>query len=75
MPNLKRRPRARDTPKHAGAGGDTKTRTQLTYRQRVEIQTLRTYSGWSYSQIADTLKIPRSTVRKVLDTPSATEKS
>jgi hypothetical protein len=30
MPNLKRRPRARDAPKHAGAsaGGDTATQTQ-----------------------------------------------
>jgi transposase len=74
MPNLKRRPRVRDAPKHAGADGDTKTRTQLTFRQRIEIQTLHSHSGLSYSQIADKLKIPRSTVRKVIFTPSTPKK-
>ncbi|KAF1967760.1 hypothetical protein BU23DRAFT_375150, partial [Bimuria novae-zelandiae CBS 107.79] len=39
---------------------------RLSYRQRVEILTLRTYAGWGYTRISTSLQIPRSTVRRTI---------
>ncbi|RMZ68330.1 hypothetical protein GMOD_00009942 [Pyrenophora seminiperda CCB06] len=46
----------------------------LTYRQRIEILTLRNYAGWSYTQISNILTIPRSTVRRVISLPETPKK-
>lgn len=42
--------------------------TRLTYRQRIECQTLYHHAGWSYNQIHERLQIPRSTVRLAVTT-------
>ena len=48
--------------------------TRLSYRQRIEILTLRNYAGWSYTQISSALTIPRSTVRRTISLPETPKK-
>ncbi|KAF1936821.1 hypothetical protein EJ02DRAFT_459213 [Clathrospora elynae] len=49
-------------------------RSCLTYRQRVQIETLHHIAGWSYSHIHDVLNIPRSSIRTVCATPETPKK-
>ena len=47
---------------------------RLSYRQRIEILTLRNYAGWSHTQISTTLSIARSTVRRTITLPETPKK-
>ncbi|KAI5778528.1 hypothetical protein EDC01DRAFT_634631 [Geopyxis carbonaria] len=42
--------------------------------ERLKIQTLRNMAGWSYNQISETLKIPKSTVVRLCRVPTTPQK-
>ena len=63
MPSLHR---IRDAPKGSGE--------RVPLRKRVEIYSLRTHAGWSYTQISSKLAIPRSTVRHIIQHPETPRK-
>lgn len=70
MPSLHRhRVRPRDAPRSSGDAG-----SRLTYRQRVEILTLRNFAGWGYTRISSSLNLPRSTVRYTISHPETPQK-
>ena len=67
MPSL-HRTRTRDAP------GIRESTCRISYRERVEILSLRNYSMWSYTQISTKLSIPRSTVRRIIQNPQTPRK-
>lgn len=73
MPNLKRRPRVRTNagrvrPRDSINRPSPEAGSRISYRQRVEIQTLHKI-GWGYTRIATYLSIHRSTVRRAVSQP------
>lgn len=48
--------------------------SRLSFRQRVEIKTLRRHTSMSYTEIREALNLPRSTVSTVCNEPKTPEK-
>ena len=54
--------------------GSERTISRVSCRYRAEILSLRTHTGWSYSQISSKLSIPRSAIRHIIRNPHIPEK-